>query len=426
MSVALGGLFNSVSDEANDLIRDVKRRRREEIQSELPTFDAELAKNVARMAQLTKEMEQLRAQNEKIAEDKKRLTYELESLGIDTEGMSHAEMRRMKDDMEHEQLPEVGASPQRSKSAVQYLACEALDSSLSYNSGDGDQSRFEDVPDTAVPLNDSTISAKYAALPELVQDAQQAIKAPTGLSLASIADVTAPSQDSAEVTSEAQPLLPEARVDHDEVHAPTIYLDDMTTSATPLDEEEFYSPAPAGELILDGSLKVDETLAANPGSGPSHGKSASEEGEVEMSESEEEYEPEEPFPATGTPVQDAPDSASQVAHLNEMSDITTEDEEAYEPPDIDEGMSDAHTDTEEHSAGAYEPQAEAGDGAMDIASSSSDDSDSDSDSSSNGEITIETGKDETISANHALHGNANIADDLAPELQPELAPASVR
>jgi hypothetical protein len=429
MSVAPGSLFDSVSDEANDLIRDVKRRRREEIQSELPTFDAELAKNVARMAQLTKEMEQLRAQNEKIAVDKQRLTYELESLGIDTEGMSHAEMRQMKDDIEHEQLPEVEASPQRSKSAIQYPALEALDCSTSYNNSDGHQSQFENVADTAVPLNDSAISAQYAALPGLMRDAQQVIQAPTGLSLASITDVTAPSHESVKVTTEAQPLLPEARVDRDEVHAPTIDLDDMTTSATPLDEEEFYSPAPAGELILDEILKVDETLAANSGSGPSHGKLTSEEGEVEMSESEEEYEPEEPSPATNMPTQDAQDPASQVANPNEMSDVTTEDEEAYEPPDIDEGISDAHIDSDEHGvgAGAYEPQAEAGDGAMDIASSSDDsDSASDSDSSSEGDITMETGKDEMISANHALQGDANIADDLAPELHPESAPASVR
>jgi hypothetical protein len=68
---------------------------------------------------------------------------------------------------------------------------------------------------------------------------------------------------------------------------------------------------------------------------------------------------------------------------------------------------------------------------MDIASSSEEDSDSDSDTDSDsesddGEITSQSGKDEIISETHALPQAANIADDLAPELQPEAALEPVR
>jgi hypothetical protein len=93
-------------NDASELIRDVKRRRREEIASKLPSFDVELASNTNRIAQLMQEMEALKAHSEKIAVDKAQLTRELENLGVDTEGMSHDEMRAKKDEIEHEMSPE--------------------------------------------------------------------------------------------------------------------------------------------------------------------------------------------------------------------------------------------------------------------------------------------------------------------------------
>ncbi|KAI2474548.1 hypothetical protein Ptr902_14049 [Pyrenophora tritici-repentis] len=72
--------------------------RRAEIQSKLPTLDAEIASNANRMAQLMREMEQLTAENERIAKDKAQLTKELEGLGVDTEGMSmqNSVLRKMR------------------------------------------------------------------------------------------------------------------------------------------------------------------------------------------------------------------------------------------------------------------------------------------------------------------------------------------
>ena len=94
----------------------------------------------------------------------------------------------------------------------------------------------------------------------------------------------------------------------------------------------------------------------------------------------------------------------------------TQEEEAYEPPDVDEdipevqGGDDAPTHLD-----APTRQAEAEDGAMDIATSSSDESsdDSESDDESTPEPDVET-----ISAKNPSHQDAEMADDLAPELQP--------
>lgn len=76
-----------------------KKIRRAEIESGLPSLDASLASNTARLEQLRKEMEQLEAENRKRMRDKENLIKELESLGIDTEGMPHEELQAKKDEI---------------------------------------------------------------------------------------------------------------------------------------------------------------------------------------------------------------------------------------------------------------------------------------------------------------------------------------
>jgi hypothetical protein len=176
------------------------------------------------------------------------------------------------------------------------------------------------------------------------------------------------------------------------------------------------------------SIELEHAVQAHPEIQAADARSPSEEGEVEMSVSsedeDEEYEPEEPTIITETHIQDPQVPEIDTAKSVLSNDISTEDEEAYEPPDVDEQMSDLQADDEVVDADATALGVEAEDGAMDIASSSSEDSDSDSDS--DGEITSVTGNNGDSYASHALQQNTNVADDIAPELQPESAQEPVR
>jgi hypothetical protein len=76
-----------------------KRTRRAEIESGLPSLEARLAIDAARLEQMKKDMELLQFETRRRIEDKANLVRELESLGTDTEGMTHAELQARKDEI---------------------------------------------------------------------------------------------------------------------------------------------------------------------------------------------------------------------------------------------------------------------------------------------------------------------------------------
>lgn len=146
--------------------------------------------------------------------------------------------------------------------------------------------------------------------------------------------------------------------------------------------------------------------------------SEGDEDEEEEEEYEPEYEPEEAVVIPEVPVEEEVEVQTKPEYSLESSQASPQEEEAYEPPDVDEDIPDVQAG-EESTADQYEPtaQAEAGDGAMDIATSSDESSD---DSESDDESTPEPEMGKSISAYNPLHQDAGIADDLAPELQPEV------
>jgi hypothetical protein len=407
---------NDVSNDANELIRDVKRRRRDEIRSKLPSFDAELAMNTNKMAQLMKEMELLRAQNEKITEDRERLTKELEGLGVDTEGMSHAEMRAIRDEIDEQEKSPEPEHTTHSENVDLTNQSKGLEDSSTVPAIEADQEvvEVEDVPETVVSPVQNEVADQRTFLPGLTHRPQQQLN-----------DETVHPHVSME---ENQEPLAEAKGSATSFNAVTVpEVQDFTT---PLDEEEdFYSPAPAVQPVSDKILDLEHEVQAHSDVHTADDRSPSEEGEVEMSlssedeEEEEEYEPEEPIAIADVPAQGAQVPEVETTKSVESNHFPTEDEEAYEPPDVDEEMSDVQTDSKLANGDATALEVEADDGAMDIASSSSEDSDSDSES--DGEITSDTGN-EAISASHMFQQNTNFVDDLAPELQPEAAPEPVR
>ncbi|KAK2799732.1 hypothetical protein FQN50_008380 [Emmonsiellopsis sp. PD_5] len=74
--------------------------RKKEIESGLPVLEAELEKSVARLAKFREEEQRLLAEIEKGRAGKRRLVEELESLGIETAGLTMEELQATKDRLE--------------------------------------------------------------------------------------------------------------------------------------------------------------------------------------------------------------------------------------------------------------------------------------------------------------------------------------
>lgn len=449
LRIASAGTSGDAMHDANELIRDVKRRRREEIELQLPSFDVELASKTSRIAELMEEMEALRAQSKKIAEDKERLTHELESLGVDTEGMSHKEMRAKKDEIEQE----IPSEPTTTAKGINLASAPGADASVNVSStlvaeAQQDITESEPAPGAAASIDRNGDVTRETLLPGLGHGSQQSVKEVTAPSQASLIDEATAEETAMVVSGASQPSHPHHHSRHidqavasEELIAPTNAIVGSETQvqsiSTPVDEDDFYSPAPADKPNQNESLDNRGAAQVQHEAQVTDAPSPSEEGEVEMSlssdDEEEEYEPEEPMVIEATSDQGAEFPEGGGLKSVASDNVSTEDEEAYEPPDIDEGMPEAHTSNVVTNGDMIATGVEAEDGAMDIASSSSEDldsgsdsdSDSDSDSESDGE-TAENSANEALSPSHAVPPTTNVADDLAPELQPETAPESVR
>lgn len=414
------------------LSRESKRQRRAEIESGLPALEAEIANNAARMAQLAEEMEQLTAHNERMKQDKGRLIRELESLGIDTEGMPHAELQAKRDEIVRErkaeaelraQTPEVLA-PSSASIEDEAQGRVTLESTM--------------VEPTAVPSNRET-SVQGLSHPDDVISSIQQVAIP-GLH-ASVSQPPATLVDSPRQSTRQQDLIPENKSDElpyspaaaPDMPQPDVAQRTVTTeamdgetpkavglqeSATPIDDDEdFYSPAPAHtEPVIDEQrVSATSQLGAN---------SPSEDGEVAMSESpdEEEYEPEQPAiltePATEAQTQYAQIFGSPGSSTS-SSMSTHEDEEVYEPPDFDEPILDDEPHEADASLEATVQHGDAEEGAMNISTPSSDESE---DFDSGPQSAAENTNDEFTPFNTGPEQSVPVADDLAPELQSETVP----
>lgn len=76
-----------------------KSRRRTEIQTKLPAIEASFANNTSRLEVLRAQMREIEESLKREQEDRDKLVAELESLGVDTEGMDHAELRETRDEI---------------------------------------------------------------------------------------------------------------------------------------------------------------------------------------------------------------------------------------------------------------------------------------------------------------------------------------
>jgi hypothetical protein len=183
------------------------------------------------------------------------------------------------------------------------------------------------------------------------------------------------------------------------------------------DDDDFYSPAPADNI---------PTTAEHEGPVASHldAISLSEQGEVAMSESEEEYEPEELEIPLDPPASNVDGQGAAVVQSSSASSLTPSpavDEEAYEPPDIDQPMLDIEPSQTAMNNSLGTQHGEAEDGAMDISSPSVESDSSDSPSPSPADNT----SPEQIAFNMDVRHSVTVADDLATQLQAEPPAAAV-
>jgi hypothetical protein len=375
--------------------KDPHSMRRAEIQSRLPTLDAEIASNASRMAQLTKELEQLTAQNARIARDKEQLTKELEDLGVATEGMSHAQLRAKKDELERELSPESDTPSRETQSALQSTFNEPSLVSAP------DSYQHPPVHTTLPGLGQSTTQPDISAGPDRLDLAQlpeqviheEAILEPTGSSqvLSERNDVYSP-QD-LPINGVMTPDVP-ASADTNVQTAIEVANADTEAAGDQETQQPVTAPSPSEEGEVDMSVS---------------------EGDDDEEEYEPEYEPEEPVVVPEVPVAEEVEAQTKPEFSLATSPAGTQEEEAYEPPDVGEAIPEVQSG-EDATANIEVPtgQAEAEDGAMDIATSSSDESsdDSESDDESSPEPEVET-----ISAKNPSYQDAEMADDLAPELQ---------
>jgi len=420
-------LEGNVPPANQEVARESKRRRRAEIESGLPSLDAEIANNAVRMAELTKQMEELAAHNEKMQQDKERLIQELENLGIDTEGMPHAELQAKKDEIEREREA-------MSESGVDESALPAtLPSRLENEANDN-------VARVISPAQQFKIPGLSAAVVQ-----HSANKSPPATVHAALTSEATPEPASNAAATTGEPLQPfhhpttveSAHENGTEAPGPPRH----TTSGDD-EEDDFYSPAPPDDFSTIAE-------ASEPVISHANAPSPSEEGEVAMSESEEEYEPDEPDEPAALALTAVSHVGGHdiVAESSSASSLTSsDDEEGYEPPEIDQPMVDiqpnqtsVNNNAPVKSAWASLPaveevthfpinpptvqpsqQGEADDGAMDISSSSDGSDESESPSPS----AADNASPKPIAFNTRVDEYIPIADDLAPELQVEPATAS--
>ncbi|PVH92203.1 hypothetical protein DM02DRAFT_663169 [Periconia macrospinosa] len=348
--------------------RNIKRLRRAKIESDLPSLDAEMAANSAKISELSKQLEQLVAEDKRMQQDKAKLIQELEQLGIDTEGMEHKELRATKDAIDREQA----TAPQVANAEPPV----ALISQSEVSIRPAGTNSLPSVPPAPIPPKNFLPAQPV----QPVQPPPRAISAISPTQIGGIPGLgTSTAQPSAPSTIHNVVPNTKSLGDSDPASDATKASDSMDV-ATPMDDDEdFYSPKASEEPVTN-----DAIMKSPSEDGERASRSPSEDGEVAMSESEEEYEPDEPtevveqvFPQT------TPQNVTQEPNVSSAptSSSSGSDEELYEPPEANESV--PHTQPQEviDNLETSASPGEADDGAMDISSEDSDSSDSDTDSS---------------------------------------------
>ena len=309
-----------------------KKIRRAEIESGLPSLDASLASNAARLEQLRKEVEQLEAENRKRMRDKENLIKELESLGIDTEGMPHEELQAKKDEIVQQRENETMSFGEGKSNPISFNS----PLSLGLFSGPSTHSHFNNTAQDAHAITISEIQTNLPVSGKEDEELNCMDIASTGNDIDGQVEVPARenmADESAEDRADEVPdNISEASGDamemsdiesdkHDDLYTATNLPSANTESfeaavsekepvavvvatASPIpstppqedDAEDFYSPEPVVAVSAEGKVEqIEVPQGTHVSSNRQSVDMNFEEGEIEMSESSsdegEDYEP---------------------------------------------------------------------------------------------------------------------------------------
>ncbi|KAF2656410.1 hypothetical protein K491DRAFT_678026 [Lophiostoma macrostomum CBS 122681] len=387
-----------------------RKQRRIQVEDDIRIINASLADAAARFSQIEVEKTELEIKTQRLHQNKEDLVRELETLSIQTESIP-----------------------------VEELRAKASETDLRTNNLINHQS--QSVPSPIKVVDEANIALgelKQQMITESTPDLESrpsSTQPPTNLPpIATSIVQKKPASNQTEPLRPAEPNAVLVKVpEHEEpgrlptstARVETEGPATTTELATPVDDEEdFYSPAPVTAPVSDDPAEVNISVREP-------GKSPSEEGEVEMSESSsseegevydpEDYTPQHVQPVTASNLEPPENEAMDIAStpLASPSPSTTEDEgEIYEPPETDLEMPDARANDDGALVTTAQQPTVEDLGAMDTDSSSSYDSASPQESSS------EPAQDMSAASIDVPKSLLTVADDLAPELQSQAAPTT--
>ena len=309
-----------------------KKIRRAEIESGLPSLDASLASNAARLEQLRKEMEQLEAENRKRMRDKENLIKELESLGIDTEGMPHEELQAKKNEIVQQRENEAASLGEGKSNPISFnsplslglfsgpsthshlnntaqdahaITISEIQTNLPVSGKEDEELNCMDITSTGNDIDGQVeVPARENVADESTED--RADEVPDNISEASgdameMSDIESDKHDDLYTATN----LPSANTESFEAAVPEkepVVVVPAAVSPIPStppqedDAENFYSPEPVVAVSAEGKMERTEVpQGAHVSSNRQSVDMNIEEGEIEMSESSldegEDYEP---------------------------------------------------------------------------------------------------------------------------------------
>ncbi|KAF2272346.1 uncharacterized protein EI97DRAFT_211340 [Westerdykella ornata] len=405
------------------------KQRRIEIQSALRTLDSDLEVDNTRLAQLEKQIAELRSKRDREKRDREKLLEELESFGIDTDGMADEELQARKAETGGEKEVQPAAQSRPSSSTLTEVVPVTEVVASGEVQGRSPQEAIR-TPAESVSPGISPTSNVPGSLP---LQADSRIKEDVAMD---DAESTLGASPAVEITA-SQDHVSQGRVAPLTVEVAT----DQIEPATSIDEEDFYSPEPAVHPVTTPTMSTQHEFDSR-----SSAKSPSSEGEMEMSEApegeEEEYEPEQTMKAeaVATSANEVPKSMGPgvLPHATSTLPPTEDEGEVYEPAlspapaddssngrlearagaadAVDGKTRDIHPPLDTSETTGQEAETDDHDG-MDLSTSSDE-----SDDPSTSRKKVHRG---SISHTYGRGSDIAVADDLAPELQSQGLPALV-
>jgi hypothetical protein len=333
-----------------------RQRRRAEIQSGMPTIDATVASNNARLEQLRREMELLEAENQKKLAEKEKLITELEELGVDTEGIPDEDLQAKRDEVVQQLQDEERLAPETLSQTTPAPASAASSVLPPINT----ESALTGTQPAPFASNDTSASASQLAR----DDHGDPQISPTS-ALDDAMDMSDSESDEGEIlsgntgvsTEQSSTMRPEepavittrsVDASNDTIPANQVNLDVAPASQTEADPPAIDNPGSDDEMDESSSdfYGNDEPVSApevtDVGKHPISTDNGQEQEDSDMNEASEDYPPSVDMEKEGADPTDEEDYEPPDPAADESYEPPAQaEEEDYEPPEPSEMMVDA-------------------------------------------------------------------------------------